>query len=109
MIKYWSIISWVLSVIIFPVVGYIIGKAREKSKNQDADVRMLKDAVCALQRQSLYRSCEDYLLRGFCPIEIKGIINETYTSYAKLGGDGLITDLVRQLNSLPNINPYNIS
>ena len=109
--EYWNIIVYILELTILPTIGYFIGKYK-KSKKETSDAieilkqngLLLKGGVQTLLKQSLQKSCIDYIERGYCPVEIKNIIGEAYDTYKDLDGDGLITNLVSQINALPNSN-----
>lgn len=58
-------------------------------------------ALLTMQRNSLLRSCEDFIGRGFATINEKETISSQYESYHELGGDSFVTDLVNQVIDLP--------
>lgn len=69
--------------------------AAEKSDSQ------VRAALLTMQRNSLLKSCEDFLKRGFSTVQEKETISSQYDSYHDLGGDSFITDLVKDVMSLP--------
>lgn len=54
-----------------------------------------------MQRNSLLRSCNDFLARGYASMEEKSTISDQYISYHNLGGDSFITEMVEQVKDLP--------
>lgn len=62
---------------------------------------LLKESTLTMQRNSLLRSCNDFLSRGYATIEEKATIVDQYKSYHDLGGDSFITDMVEQVKDLP--------
>ena len=58
-------------------------------------------ALLTMQRNSLLRSCEDFIGRGFATMNEKETISSQYESYHELGGDSFVTDLVNQVIDLP--------
>lgn len=61
----------------------------------------ITEATLTMQRNSLLRSCNDFLSRGYATINEKATIVEQYKSYHDLGGDSFITDMVEQVTELP--------
>lgn len=102
--EYWFIISGV----IFPIISYFVGKYKSKIKSQEIrfkeheqNLTLLKEGMCALQRNYLLKACEDYRKRGWCSMEAKKTLTELYESYHKLGGNSFITSMVKSVNQLP--------
>lgn len=62
-----------------------------------------KNGIKALLSNEIIRICELYTELGYCPSYIKENIEEIYNSYHKLGGDGMITAMVKKLYELPNL------
>lgn len=69
--------------------------AAEKSDQQ------VRGALLTMQRNSLLRSCEDFIGRGFATMNEKETISSQYDSYHELGGDSFVTDLVKTVIDLP--------
>lgn len=95
--EYWFIISGVL----VPIATYYIGQFESKNKKIINDINLLKQGICALQRDTLlklYKTCES---RDWCSVEEKESINELYESYHSLGGNSFITDMIKHINKLP--------
>lgn len=70
----------------------------DKAEKSDETVR---GALLSMQRNSLLRSCEDFMRRGFATMNEKDTIRSQYDSYHELGGDHFITDLVKNVMDLP--------
>jgi hypothetical protein len=94
---YWFLISGV----VIPILSYVIGKYQTILKKQKEDMLLIKNGMCSLQRDALLKACEKYRARGFCPMEAKETLNEMYISYHALGGNSFITEMIRQINLLP--------
>lgn len=62
-------------------------------------------ALLTLQRNSLLRSCEEFLRNGYATTNEKSTISEQYTSYSELGGDSFVSDLVANVMKLPIEKP----
>ena len=79
----------------------ISGEIKESSEyTKEADT-LIKSALCAMQRQSLLNECEKYLRRGFATLEQKETLAGQYESYHNLGGNSFITDIYKQVMTLP--------
>lgn len=61
----------------------------------------LDDGVKCLLRGELIRAYNNYMTKGFIPIYARENIDETYSAYHTLGGDGAITDMINELRGLP--------
>ena len=68
--------------------------------SEDSD-KKVRGALLTMQRNSLLRSCEDFIGRGFATLNEKETISRQYDSYHELGGDSFVTDLVERVNDLP--------
>ena len=74
---------------------------KEDLKDVKDSNKLLKGGVLSMQRQSLLKSCEDYLTRGEITLEQRETVTKQYESYHALGGDSFITQLVDEVNNLP--------
>lgn len=92
-------ISYILHLILGGVVSYIFALYRQKKKENDA----LKAGLQALLRDRIIQAYNHYVQdKGWIPIYAKESINACYRSYEALGENGVINDLMKQLNELPN-------
>lgn len=62
----------------------------------------LKTGMIALLRNEIVRIYESYITLGYCPSYMKENVNNMYESYHKLGGNGMVTTMVKDLFKLPN-------
>lgn len=62
---------------------------------------LTKQSLLTMQRNSLMRSCSEYISRGYATMEEKATISDQYKSYHDLGGNSFITDMVEQVKELP--------
>lgn len=94
-----QMISHVLNLILGGVVSYIFALYRQKKKENDA----LKAGLQALLRDRIIQAYNHYVQdKGWIPIYAKESIDACYRSYEALGENGVINDLMKQLNELPN-------
>lgn len=57
--------------------------------------------VLALLRDRLYQTHFHYMEKGFYPIYARENVDSMYKQYKALGGNGTITNLIQELNTLP--------
>ncbi len=61
----------------------------------------LKNGVISLLKSEILRISEKYFELGYCPRYMKENVKEMYESYHKLGGNGMVTEVVNSLYKLP--------
>ena len=99
-----QMISHVLNLILGGVVSYIFALYRQKKKENDA----LKAGLQALLRDRIIQAYNHYVQdRGWIPIYAKESIDACYRSYEALGDNGVIDNLMQQINELQNYPPKN--
>lgn len=99
-----QIISHVLNLILGGVVSYIFALYRQKKKENDA----LKAGLQALLRDRIIQAYNHYVQdKGWIPIYAKESIDACYKSYEALGDNGVIDNLMEQINELQNYPPKN--
>ena len=107
-----QIISHVLNLVLGGVISYLFALYKQKKKEmQDAEAahvretKALKEGLQSLLRDRIIQAYNHYVKdKGWIPIYAKESINACYKSYEKLGENGVINDLMEQLNGLPNYN-----
>ena len=93
-VEHW--IGWIFSLIGI-MIGYIYSKVVTVTRKATAT----ENGIRALLRNDIikaYNKCEE---RGYCPIYEMENIEEMYTQYHALGGNGTITELVERIQDLP--------
>lgn len=95
-----------LSQIVNALAGAIITllwtMLRAKKRENDA----LKEGVQALLRDRIIQAYNHYVCeKGWVPIYAKESIDACYRSYEALGNNGVIDNLMQQLNELQNYPP----
>lgn len=99
-----QMISHVLNLVLGGVVSYIFALYRQKKKENDA----LKAGLQALLRDRIIQAYNHYVQdKGWIPIYAKESIDACYRSYEALGDNGVIDNLMQQLNELQNYPPKN--
>lgn len=62
----------------------------------------VKNGVKSLLRNEIVRIYETYSRLGYCPSYMKENVNEIYSNYHRLGGNGYATNLMNEIYRLPN-------
>ena len=94
----------VINVVSGGVITLLITMYRAKKKENDA----LKAGVQALLRDRIIQAYNHYVQdRGWIPIYAKESIDACYKSYEALGDNGVIDNLMQQINELQNYPPKN--
>ena len=92
----------VINVVSVGVFKFLIKMYRAKKKENDA----LKAGVQALLRDRIIQAYNHYVQdRGWIPIYAKESIDACYKSYEALGDNGVIDNLMEQINELQNYPP----
>ena len=91
------IITAVISTTISATITALISSAKTSRKKTHA----IQDGLQSLLRAEVIRQHEKYTERGFCPIYAKDALRRVYESYHALGGNGVITDLYKDIIALP--------
>ena len=94
----------VINVVFGGVITLLITMYRQKKKENDA----LKAGLQALLRDRIIQAYNHYVQdKGWIPIYAKESIDACYKSYEALGGNGVIDNLMQQINELQNYPPKN--
>lgn len=75
-----------------------LGTKIDETKHHNS---VVSRALLSMQRNSLLRSCEEYLRKGYATMNERQTISEQFTSYSELGGNHFIADMVAQVMKLP--------
>lgn len=99
-----STVQTVINIIAGAVISYIFALYHTKKKENDA----LKAGLQALLRDRIIQAYNHYVQdRGWIPIYVKESIDACYRSYEALGDNGVIDNLMQQINELQNYPPKN--
>lgn len=94
----------VINVVFGSVITLLITMYRQKKKENDA----LKAGLQALLRDRIIQAYNHYVQdKGWIPIYAKESIDACYRSYEALGDNGVIDNLMEQINELQNYPPKN--
>ena len=87
------VLRWAIPALCVGVTGWM---ARQRQSD-----KALRLGVQALLRDRLYWAHDHYNVRGELPIYARENVSNMYAQYHALGGNGAMTELVRELESLP--------
>lgn len=99
-----STMQTVINIIAGAIISYLFALYRQKKKENDA----LKAGLQALLRDRIIQAYNHYVQdKGWIPIYAKESIDACYRSYEALGDNGVIDNLMEQINELQNYPPKN--
>ena len=99
-----STMQTVINIIAGAIISYLFALYRAKKKENNA----LKAGLQALLRDRIIQAYNHYVQdRGWIPIYAKESIDACYKSYEALGDNGVIDNLMQQINELQNYPPKN--
>ena len=98
----YKLIGQAITGVLGALTAYLGTMYRIKKKENDA----LKAGVQALLRDRIIQAYNHYVCeKGWVPIYAKESIDACYRSYEALGNNGVIDNLMQQLNELQNYPP----
>lgn len=99
-----STVQTVINIIVGAVISYLFALYCAKKKENNA----LKAGLQALLRDRIIQAYNHYVQdKGWIPIYAKESIDACYKSYEALGDNGVIDNLMQQINELQNYTPKN--
>lgn len=99
-----STMQTVINIIAGAIISYLFALYRAKKKENNA----LKAGLQALLRDRIIQAHNHYVQdKGWIPIYAKESIDACYRSYEALGDNGVIDNLMQQINELQNYPPKN--
>ena len=99
-VKYW--LEWVFGLLTGGVAVYCRHIAKQVRKERE-EQKALRDGMRSLLRRQIIADCEQAAREGYCETKIKDTINDMYTAYHALGGNGVVSRLKEQTMNLPVI------
>ena len=83
------------------LLGVMLSNRRVEKKNADEENELVKSALRALLRSELMRTHHQAVRDGHASTLDKEVMERTYQSYHKLGGNGIATNLYDEMMALP--------
>ena len=97
-------VNSIINVISGCVITLLITMYKQKKKQNDA----FKAGLQALLRDRIIQAYNHYVQdKGWIPIYAKESVDACYKSYEALGDNGVIDNLMQQINELQNYPPKN--
>lgn len=98
-IKYW--VEFAFGIVV-ALLGGLYKKLSKQFKQEQEKRKSVEAGLQALLRDRIVQAYNEYVIdKKPCPIYGKENVNAMYDAYHSLGGNGTITTLVDQINSLP--------
>lgn len=98
--KYW--IEWLFGLLI-TALTFVVRSLSSRVKQQQIENDALRNGMRSLLRSQIVDSCERAMRDGYCGTRLRDTINDLYSSYHALGGNGTVTSIVAQTMGLPAI------
>lgn len=86
------------------LLGIILSNRRVEKEKADEKNELYKSALRALLRSELMRTHHQAVRDGHASTLDKEVMERTYQSYHKLGGNGIATNLHNEMMALPTID-----
>ena len=99
--RYW--VEWLFGIVAALAAASYRRVNRHMRHAQKKD-RALDDGMRALLRDRIISACDRCFEKGYAPVYARENISSMYDAYHSLGGDGIVTDMVRQTMKLPYMN-----
>lgn len=96
--RYW--VEWLFGIVAALAAASYRRVSRHMRHTQKKD-QSLDDGMRALLRDRIISACDHYFEKGFAPVYARENITSMYDAYHSLGGDGIVTDMVKQAMELP--------
>lgn len=81
--------------------GIMLSSKRAEKEKADEESELVKSALRALLRSELMRTHHQAVRDGYASTVEKEVMERTYQSYHRLGGNGIATNLHDEMMSLP--------
>lgn len=83
------------------VVGIMLSSRRAEKEKAEEENELVKSALRALLRSELMRTHHQAVRDGYASTVEKEVMERTYQSYHRLGGNGIATNLHDEMMALP--------
>jgi len=86
---------------IVAVFGIMLSGRRAEKEKAEEESELVKSALRALLRSELMRTHQQAVRDGYASTVEKEVMERTYQSYHRLGGNGIATNLHDEMMALP--------
>lgn len=87
--------------VVVALLGVMLSNRRVEKEKADEENELFKSALRALLRSELMRTHHQAVRDGHASTLDKEVMERTYQSYHKLGGNGIATNLYDEMMALP--------
>ena len=87
------------------VITWVYNRQLKKLRKGSDDQKAIRQAMVALLRDRFYEGYRRHMKNGYYPIPDREVIRDIYEQYHALGGNGVITHLMEELDELPTYKP----
>jgi len=81
--------------------SYYFKKALKKVQEHTSKQVIIHEGVIALLYDRLFNTCKHYVGRGYIYVDELRNVENLYTAYYALGGNGTVTEIFKRLKALP--------
>ena len=96
--KYWV---QQVCVLVVAVITWWYRRQTKKLKEIASDDKAVRMAMVAQLRDRFYQGYQQYVQQGYFPIRDREVMQDIYAQYHALGGNGVITHLMEELEKMP--------
>ena len=86
------------------ILGIMLSNRRVEKENDEKENELVRSALRALLRSELMRTHHQAMRVGHASTLDKEVMERTYQSYHRLGGNGIATNLYDEMMALPTID-----
>ena len=90
------------------IVGILIATLWQKFKKSQEEQDAIKLGLQSLLRGEITKSYYLYKEKGWVPLYALQSIEQNYKNYEKLGQNGVINGLIKELMALPHMKPEEV-
>jgi hypothetical protein len=98
--RYW--VEWVFGLLI-AVLTWVVRTLSSRLKQYQTENTALRDGMKALLKAQIIDKCERAQRDGWCGAQYRDSISDLYNSYHALGGNGVVTGIVKKTMELPAV------
>ena len=95
-----------LCVLALGVITWVYNRQLKKLRKGSDDQKASRQAMVALLRDRFYEGYRRHMKNGYYPIPDREVMRDIYEQYHALGGNGVITHLMEEMDELPTYDNH---
>ncbi len=103
-----TVLQWIITAALGAVAAFF-GTRLKMRKKRDEEAKERDEALIAgmrnLLRHDIIQIHKEFIELGYCPIDMKEALDDSYRAYHALGGNGIITKIYQDVMELPEAPP----